>query len=55
MIRNARAKGKTLGRPQAAITEARLRELLAQNLSLAVIGEQLGCSAATVCRRPKSY
>jgi DNA invertase Pin-like site-specific DNA recombinase len=54
-IRNARAKGRTLGRPQAAITESRLRELLAQNLSLAQIGTQLGCSAATVCRRAKGY
>lgn len=54
-IRNARAKGKTLGRPQAAITDSRLRELLAQNLSFAAIGQQLGCSAATVCRRAKSY
>jgi DNA invertase Pin-like site-specific DNA recombinase len=53
-IRNARAKGKTLGRPQAAITESRLRELLAQDLSFAAIGKQLGCSAATVCRRVSS-
>jgi DNA invertase Pin-like site-specific DNA recombinase len=53
-LRNARVKGKTLGRPQAAITETRLRELLSQNLSFAAIGKQLGCSAATVCRRVSS-
>jgi DNA invertase Pin-like site-specific DNA recombinase len=52
-IRNARAKGKKLGRPQAAITNMRLQELLGKNLSFAVIGSMLGCSAATVCRRAK--
>jgi DNA invertase Pin-like site-specific DNA recombinase len=52
-LRNARAKGKRLGRPQAAITAARLSELLSQNLSFVAIGEQLGCSAATVCRRAR--
>ena len=53
-IRNARAKGRTLGRPRAAVTDARLRELLKQDLSFATIGSLLGCSAATVCRRAKA-
>jgi DNA invertase Pin-like site-specific DNA recombinase len=54
-IRNARAKGKKLGRPQAAVTDSRLRELLDKNLSFAAIGKQLGCSAATVCRKAKTH
>jgi DNA invertase Pin-like site-specific DNA recombinase len=53
-LRNARAKGKKLGRPQAAITDARLCELLSKNLSFAAIGEQLGVSAATICRRARA-
>jgi len=53
-IRNARAKGKKLGRPQAAVSDSRLLELLNKNLSFAAIGKQIGCSAATVCRRAKT-
>jgi DNA invertase Pin-like site-specific DNA recombinase len=52
-IRNARANGKQLGRPRAAITDSRLRELLSRNISFAAIGEQLGVSAATICRRAR--
>ncbi len=53
-LRNAKAKGKKLGRPKAPITDSRLRELLSQDISFAAIGEQLGVSAATVCRRART-
>lgn len=50
-LRNARAKGRKLGRPCATVSEAQVRELLATGHSMVAVGRQLGISAATVCRR----
>src|ERR1035438_8712609 len=50
-LRNARAKGKRLGRPPVDVSESQVRALLESGLSLKAIGKQLGASTATVCRR----
>lgn len=50
-LRNARAKGKCLGRPRSCVTDSEVGTLLAQGLSMVAVGEKLGISAATVCRR----
>jgi len=50
-LRNARAKGKRLGRPPVEVSESEVRALLESGLSLETIGKRLGVSAATVCRR----
>jgi DNA invertase Pin-like site-specific DNA recombinase len=47
-LRNARAKGKTLGRPRVAVDAARIVALRAQGLSWVKIGERLGASEGTV-------
>jgi DNA invertase Pin-like site-specific DNA recombinase len=47
-LRNARAKGKTLGRPRVAVDAARIAALRAQGLSWVKIGERLGASEGTV-------
>ncbi len=47
-LRNARAKGKRLGRPRATVDRARIAALRAQGLSWAKIGERLGVSEGTV-------
>src|SRR5580692_9039065 len=41
-LRNARAKGKSLGRPRVAVDAARMAALRSQGLSWAKIGGQLG-------------
>jgi DNA invertase Pin-like site-specific DNA recombinase len=53
-LRNARAKGKRLGRPSAEVDADQIRTLLASGLSMQAVGEQLGVSGATVCRRAKN-
>jgi DNA invertase Pin-like site-specific DNA recombinase len=50
-IRNAKAKGKRLGRPCVEASDSQINMLLAQGLSMAAVGVRLGISAATVCRR----
>jgi DNA invertase Pin-like site-specific DNA recombinase len=50
-LRNARAKGKRLGRPSASVNDSELRALLDSGLSMLTVGEKLGISSATVCRR----
>jgi len=50
-LRNARAKGKRLGRPNTKIPDSAIQDLLAAGDSMAHVGKQLGISAATVCRR----
>jgi DNA invertase Pin-like site-specific DNA recombinase len=51
-IRNARAKGKTLGRPVAIQTNpAEIASLRAQGLSLRAIGKHFGISEGSVRRR----
>ena len=50
-LRNARAKGKLLGRPTIHVAAADIRDLLKQGMSMSEVGERFGISAATVCRR----
>ena|SRR2546422_4210405 len=52
-LRNARAKGKTLGRPRVAVDAARIASLRAQGLSWATISEKLGVGEGTVRRAAK--
>jgi DNA invertase Pin-like site-specific DNA recombinase len=49
-LRNARAKGKTLGRPRVAVDAAKIASLRSQGLSWAKIGEALGLGEGTVRR-----
>jgi DNA invertase Pin-like site-specific DNA recombinase len=49
-LRNARAKGKKLGRPRVALDPARIGRLRAQGLSWAKIAEELGAGEGTVYR-----
>lgn len=46
-IRNARAKGKRLGRPRAGVDPAEIKRLRTQGASWRAIGTALGVSAAT--------
>jgi DNA invertase Pin-like site-specific DNA recombinase len=49
-LRNARAKGKRLGRPRVVVDRARISHLRAQGLSWATIAEELGIGEGTVYR-----
>jgi DNA invertase Pin-like site-specific DNA recombinase len=49
-LRNARAKGKSLGRPRVVVDAARIAALRSQGLSWAKIGERLGLGEGTVRR-----
>ncbi|MCU1317281.1 MAG: putative serine recombinase [Candidatus Acidoferrum typicum] len=49
-LRNARAKGKTLGRPRVTLDAARIAMLRTQGLSWANIAAQLGVGEGTVYR-----
>src|SRR6202451_481938 len=49
-LRNARAKGKTLGRPRKIVDAARIAALRTQGLSLRGIASELGIGLATVHR-----
>jgi DNA invertase Pin-like site-specific DNA recombinase len=49
-LRNARAKGKRLGRPRSILDASKVARLRAQGVSWRKIGRQMGCSART-CRR----
>jgi len=49
-LRNARAKGKRLGRPRVAVDATRIGRLRAQGLSWEKIAEQLGIGEGTVYR-----
>ena len=53
-LRNARAKGKRLGRPSTEVSSEQVWALLAEGQSMAAVAQQLGTSAATVCRRAQS-
>ena len=46
-LRNARAKGKRLGRPRVAVDRARIARLRVQGRSWPQIAEELGCSVGT--------
>jgi DNA invertase Pin-like site-specific DNA recombinase len=50
-MRNARAKGRQIGRRRAGFDPEQARSLLAAGQSLAQVGAALGVSASTVCRR----
>jgi DNA invertase Pin-like site-specific DNA recombinase len=47
-LRNARAKGKTLGRPLVTVDAARIARLRAQGRSIREIAEELGYSRSLV-------
>src|SRR2546425_4136323 len=47
-LRNARAKGKRLGRPRVAVDAARIGRLRAQGRSIREIAGELGCSRSLV-------
>jgi DNA invertase Pin-like site-specific DNA recombinase len=49
-LRNARAKGKTLGRPRKIVDATRLAALRAQGHSLRAIASELGVGLATLHR-----
>jgi DNA invertase Pin-like site-specific DNA recombinase len=49
-LRNARAKGKTLGRPRKIVDAAKIAALRAQGLSLRAIATDLGIGLATLHR-----
>jgi DNA invertase Pin-like site-specific DNA recombinase len=49
-LRNAKAKGKSLGRPRVAVDAAKIAALRSQGLSWAKIGERLGLGEGTVRR-----
>jgi DNA invertase Pin-like site-specific DNA recombinase len=50
-LRNAKAKGRTLGRPRKVFDAAKLTRMRAQGASWRVIGAALGVSAATALHR----
>ena len=52
-LRNARAKGKRLGRPTKQIDAAQIATLRAQGLPWRRVGEMLGVSAATALAASK--
>ena len=49
-LRNARAKGKTLGRPRVAVDASRIAVLRAQGLSWRAVGREMGVSERAVRR-----
>jgi DNA invertase Pin-like site-specific DNA recombinase len=49
-LRNARAKGKHLGRPRSILDNSKVGRLRAQGVSWRKIARQLGCSARTARR-----
>ena len=49
-LRNARARGKRLGRPRVVVDSSRIAVLRAQGLSWASIGQELGIGEGTVRR-----
>lgn len=49
-VRNARAKGKKLGRPRVEVNAARVRELREAGKSFEEVGKALGVSAASAYR-----
>jgi DNA invertase Pin-like site-specific DNA recombinase len=47
-LRNARAKGKTLGRPRVTVDSVRIALLRSQGHSIRMIAEEIGCSRSLV-------
>jgi DNA invertase Pin-like site-specific DNA recombinase len=52
-LRNARTKGKKLGRPSVPVCGSEIRQLLCEGRTMAEVGEMIGVSAATICRRAR--
>jgi DNA invertase Pin-like site-specific DNA recombinase len=50
-LRNARAKGKTLGRPVRVVDKDQIMRLRASGMSVRAIAAQVGVSRSTVCER----
>lgn len=50
-LRNARAKGKHLGRPRSIVDPRKVAHLRAQGVSWRKIASQMGCFSARTCRR----
>ena len=53
-VRNAKAKGKRLGRPKVEVNAARVRELRKSGMSFEQVGESMGVSAASAWRATRS-
>jgi DNA invertase Pin-like site-specific DNA recombinase len=53
-LRNAKAKGRKLGRPRVNADAAEIARLRAQGFSVEAIAEQLGVSVGTICGRSKA-
>jgi len=53
-VRNARAKGKRLGRPRVAVDRSQIASLRAQGLSWAAIAERLGIGEGTIMRHVRT-
>jgi DNA invertase Pin-like site-specific DNA recombinase len=53
-IAAARARGKRIGRPRVLATDAQIKSMLGQGHSMVAIGDILGISSATVCRRARA-
>lgn len=53
-LKNARAKGKRLGRPRVVVDAAKIATLRSQGLSWAKIGEALGLGEGTVRRSARA-
>lgn len=53
-LRNARAKGKRLGRPRHAYPQAKVERLRAQGLSWADVAGRVGVPKATLLRKEKA-
>jgi len=53
-VRNARAKGKVLGRPKLAVSAAKVKELRESGKSFEQVGEAMGISAASAWRATRS-
>jgi DNA invertase Pin-like site-specific DNA recombinase len=52
-LRNARAKGKRLGRPRVLVPVARVERLRARGLSWSKISRRVGVAKATILRAVK--
>jgi DNA invertase Pin-like site-specific DNA recombinase len=49
--RNAKLNGKHVGRPRATVNDAEIQNLLTAGNSMSEVGQLLGVSASTICRR----
>lgn len=52
-LRNAKAKGKRLGRPKRILNEERIRALRAQGLGWRAIAANMGVGVGTLIRRAR--